>query len=113
VGTGLTFAVPFGILGFVSAAIRGDAVLGTALLAIAILNRVVQCWAVGWGVVRDERARKLTWLYPLRDLLGFGFWAASFVGGRRTKWRGDSYIIREEGRMERVGGERVARRTTA
>jgi ceramide glucosyltransferase len=98
VGTGLTFAVPFGILGFVAAAALGHTAVGAALLAWSVVNRVVQSLVVGWGVLRDPRALRLCWLYPLRDLLGFCTWAGSFVS-RTFFWRGETYLFGDGGKI--------------
>jgi ceramide glucosyltransferase len=99
VGTGMTFSVPFGILGYIAAVLSGNPGLGIAILAIGIGNRVVQSLAVGWGVVRDRESLRYCWLYPLRDLLGFALWAWSFVGGRTIVWRGQKYRLLKHGHM--------------
>jgi hypothetical protein len=52
----------------------------------------------GWGVVRDAQALRLAWLYPLRALMGFVFWCASYTG-RDIEWRGDWYRLEQGGRM--------------
>ena len=70
-GTGLIFAVPFGIFGFLGAAWLGYPWIGVLLLLAAILNRLIECLLIGWGVVHDPRALRSPWLYPIRDLLGF------------------------------------------
>jgi ceramide glucosyltransferase len=98
VGTGLTFAMPFGALGFVAAAALGNLRLAVAFLAIAFLNRVIQSVAVGWGLLRDARALSLCWLYPLRDFQGFAVWAASFLS-RDFYWRGETYRFMSGGRI--------------
>ena len=104
VGTGLTYAVPFALMGFLAALAMGRPLLGVAILASGILNRIVQCLAVGWGVVRDAEVRRSFWIYPARDLLGFVFWVASFLGSNRTFWRGDLYRLQPGGRMVRESG---------
>jgi len=48
--------------------------------------------------VRDRQALRLAWLYPLRGLMGFGFWCASY-SGRKIEWRGDWYRLEPGGRM--------------
>ena len=73
-------------------------VLGLGLLAAAYLNRVMLSLVAGGGVVRDKESAQLAWLYPLRDLMGFIFWCASY-GGRRIIWRGEWYRLANGGRM--------------
>jgi ceramide glucosyltransferase len=98
-GTGLTFSTPFGLLGLFSAISLGYWRLGVALLAWAYFSRVVQAIAVGWGVIRDRRALGLCWIYPLRDLLGFFVWVASYLCGREFSWRGERYRFTAAGRF--------------
>ncbi|MBV9181128.1 MAG: glycosyltransferase [Acidobacteria bacterium] len=98
IGAGLTFAVPFGLVGLLAGLWSGHFRLGLALLLIAFLNRVVQSIAVGWGLLRDRRALWLSWLYPLRDLQGFAIWVASFVS-HRFHWRGEIYRFSEGGKI--------------
>ncbi len=103
VGTGMTFAVPFGVIGCAAAQVAGHHVLGFAMLALALCNRVLQAVVVGWGVVRDRESLRYCWLYPLRDLLGFVLWAWSFVGGRTIVWRAQRYRLLSGGRMVLAG----------
>ncbi len=98
VGTGLTYAVPFGLLGLFAGVAAGHGVLGIWLFAVACLNRVVQSAAVGWGIIGDQRALYLSWLYPVRDFLGFLTWAGSF-GSRTFFWRGETYRFSRGGRI--------------
>ena len=100
-GTGLTFCVPFALLGAAAALLHHSPVLAVSILAMGVANRALQCLAVGWGVVRDNTARQTFWLYPIRDLLGFAFWAASFLGSRHLVWRGSRYRLEPGGRMIR------------
>jgi ceramide glucosyltransferase len=103
-GTGLIFAMPYGILGVIGGAIAGQLMLGIFLLLAAIVNRVVESWAIGWGVARDPRAQKEVWLFPMRDLLGFAVWCASYLS-KSAVWRDHRYrlvrggriVLREEG----------------
>jgi len=97
-GTGLTFAMPFGILGFVAAGILGHWALGWILFAAAFLNRLIQSLAVGWGIARDPRSALFCWLYPLRDLAGFLIWVGSYTS-RRFFWRGETYAFGKGGRI--------------
>jgi len=106
-GTGLTYAVPFGLLGLGAAAALGQPLLGAALFAWSLLNRIVLSVAVGYGVVGDRQALRLCWLYPLRDLLGFVVWVGSYCGGSSFRWRGELYRFTPGGRIVSV------KRTTA
>jgi len=99
-GTGLIFAVPYGIFGFLGAASLGRPAMGAALFGTAILNRIIECLVVGWGVVRDPRAVRTPWLYPLRDLLGFVVWCASYLS-KGSVWRDSQYKLLEGGRIVR------------
>lgn len=101
IGTGLTFAMPFGILGLATGLASGHSLLGLSLLGWAVLNSTLLSLVVGWGVVRDPRALRHCWLYPVRDLMGFCFWCASFVG-RNIVWRGIRYRLEFGGKMVRV-----------
>lgn len=103
VGTGMTFAAPFGLLGFVVGILAGHIALAFGMLALGIGNRIVQALVVGWGVVRDRESLRCCWLYPLRDLLGFVLWGWSFLGGRTIVWRGEKYRLLSGGQMVREG----------
>lgn len=97
-GTGLTFAMPFGLLGLAAGWISGNWTLGLGLLGTAFANRVVQAMVVGWGVTRDRYSALYCWLYPFRDLLGFILWCGSFSGSEIV-WRGERYRLVSGGRM--------------
>lgn len=98
-GTGLTFAVPFGVLGLIAGVGMGHVTLGVSLLVWSVFNRVVQSIAIGYGVVGDRRALRDCWLYPLRDLLGFFVWVGSYWGGSGFRWRGELYKFTHGGRI--------------
>jgi ceramide glucosyltransferase len=98
-GTGLTFAVPFGLVAFVAATALVHLATGTALLAWSLLNRIIQSIAIGYGVIGDSRALSRCWLYPLRDLLGFFVWVGSYCGGSSFRWRGELYRFTAGGRI--------------
>ncbi|HZP03631.1 MAG TPA: glycosyltransferase [Terracidiphilus sp.] len=97
-GTALTFSMPFGILGWIAAAWMGHPWLGLALFAWAVMTRWALAIAVGGLVVCDASWFGLLALYPVRDLMGFGFWAASYCG-RRVLWRGHVYELLAGGKM--------------
>jgi len=92
-GSGLIFAIPYGLVGLAAGLALGMPGLGWGLLAAAVLNRVLESWIVGWGVVRDGVALLQFWLYLLRDLLGFIVWAASYTSAK-TAWRDSRYELR-------------------
>jgi ceramide glucosyltransferase len=102
-GSGLIFAMPFGMLGLLSAALLGRWKIGAILLGLAVVNRLVEAWLVGWTVVRDPKIRRAPWLYPLRDLLGFAVWFASYLNLRYV-WRDSRFELK---------GTRIALRQTS
>ena len=95
VGMGLIFAMPFGILGFVAAAMLGHWGWGALLLGWAVVNRLIEAWAVGWIVLSDKPLLGKIWLYPTRDLLGFIVWCASFAG-TKIAWRSSRFELQGE-----------------
>jgi ceramide glucosyltransferase len=97
----MSFAMPFGVLAAIAGSLCGHSSLGWWLLGWTLANRMVMSVAVGWGVLRDRRALSCCWLYPLRDLMGFGFWLASYAGDT-VEWRGEKYRLTTGGRMIRV-----------
>ena len=98
IGSGLTFAMPFGFLGLIAAAALGRWGLGLSFLAAPFANRVIQSLVIGWWLMKDQRALKFCWLYPLRDLQGFGVWVASFLS-HTFYWRGEIYRFTKDGRI--------------
>jgi ceramide glucosyltransferase len=98
IGSVLTFAMPFGLLGAVAAIGLHRPRLALVFLITAWMNRVIMSLAAGWITVGDRRCFRYCWLYPVRDLMGFGFWCASFFG-RRIVWRGESYRLEHGGLM--------------
>jgi ceramide glucosyltransferase len=97
-GTGLTFAMPFGLLGLVWGLLSGHALLGVVWLAAMVLNRWLQAGAV-LRVMGDEGWMWGMMIYPLRDLLGSLLWLGSY-GGDRFYYRGKVYRLRHGGRVE-------------
>jgi ceramide glucosyltransferase len=97
-GTALTFSVPFGLLACGAAAWLGRPWLGLALLGWSLLTRLALALAAGRAVVGDRSWFGLLALYPLRDLMGFCFWAASYCGNR-ILWRGRVFELLPGGKM--------------
>ena len=98
-GTVLTFSMPFGLLGLLAGALLGHPGWGIALLAWSIASREALSLAVGRAVVRDPSWFNLLVLYPVRDLMGFFFWAASYMGSH-ILWRGRVFQLLPGGRMQ-------------
>jgi ceramide glucosyltransferase len=101
-GTALTFSLPFGLLGWAAGAWMGHVGWGVALLAWSVATRLAMSIAVGGMVVEDRSWFGLLVLYPVRDLMGFGFWAASYFG-RRILWRGRVFELLPGGKMRDTG----------
>jgi ceramide glucosyltransferase len=97
-GTALTFSMPFGLLAWAAAAWLGHPWWGLGLCAWGVATRIVLAIAVGRKVVRDSSWLGLIVLYPIRDLMGFFFWLASYAG-RTILWRGQVYELLPGGRM--------------
>ena len=97
-GTALTFSVPYGILALAAAAALGHPYWGIALFAWSIVTRLVLSLAVGRAVVGDQRWFASLVLYPIRDLMGFCFWVASYWG-KKVLWRGRVFELLPGGKM--------------
>lgn len=100
-GVGLTFAMPYAIVGFVASCALGAFGWGLVWLAWGVGNCIVRSIRIGWGIVHDREALYRCWLYPLRDLLGFIVWVLSFAGNR-VHFRGEQYALLTGGEIERV-----------
>ncbi len=101
-GTGLTFAAPFGLLGLLGGWVVGVPALGVALFAWAYLSRVALSVIVGGWVIGDPDAYRRGWLYPLRDLMGSVLWALSYTS-RKVGWRNDRFVLEKGGLMRKIG----------
>jgi ceramide glucosyltransferase len=99
-GTGLTYAVPFGLLGLVWGMLAGHPGLGALWLLATCVNRWLMAAVVLWAI-EDEQAGKPTLIYPLRDLLGFAVWVASYMGST-MRYHGGAYSLGVGGRFEPV-----------
>jgi ceramide glucosyltransferase len=98
VATSLSFSLPFGLLACAAAVGLGHAGWGLALLGWSVATRLALSIAVGRGVVGDRSWIGLLLLYPVRDLIGFGFWIASYLG-KRILWRGRVFELLPGGKM--------------
>ncbi|MGA3032412.1 MAG: glycosyltransferase [Terracidiphilus sp.] len=100
-GTGLTFAAPFGFVGLIEGWLMHMPLLGAGLLVWAYLSRVLLCLCAGGWVIGDPAAYRDCWLYPLRDLMGAFVWVASYTS-RRVGWRDDRFILEKGGLMRKI-----------
>ncbi|MBV8113572.1 MAG: bacteriohopanetetrol glucosamine biosynthesis glycosyltransferase HpnI [Silvibacterium sp.] len=97
-GTCLTFSVPFGLISALAAAVLRHPLLGLGLLGYSVLSRLLLAFVVGGLVVRDRNLLRTAILFPLRDLLGFIYWAASY-GSSEIVWRNQIYRLAPGGLM--------------
>ncbi len=97
-GTVLTFSMPYGLLSTGVALALHQPSLAVILLTWSWATRVVLAACVGRVVVREPRVWRNAMLYPLRDLLGFFFWSASYLGNH-VLWRGEVYELLRGGLM--------------
>ncbi len=98
-GTGLTFAMPFGVLGFFAEVLRGHWALASFFLVAAIVNRLVQA-SVVLHALGAKRTAKDVLIYPLRDLLGSLIWLASYLPAD-TRYHGTAFRIMPDGRLSK------------
>ena len=52
---------------------------------------------VGVGVVKDRAVVRNLWLLPLRDMVAFGVWFASYFDNK-VQWRGEIFVL-ENGKI--------------
>jgi len=97
-GTGLTFAMPFGLIGLLWGLASGHAELGLLWLGALVVNRWLQAGAI-LIVMGDEGWWRGTFIYPLRDFLGWTLWLGSY-GGDNFYYRGKIYKLKDGGRVE-------------
>ena len=74
-GSGLVYAVPYGLLALISAFLLGHGALGAALLGWSVLNRMIEALVIGWGITRDRECLRRPWLYAARPKIFFWAWA--------------------------------------
>jgi ceramide glucosyltransferase len=98
VGLVTTFGLMWGIL---VVALAQGAPWSWAILGVTALLRLAVAMTVGGFLLRDRAFWRNLWLLPLRDLIAFGVWVASFLGHGVT-WRGDRFELKD-GRLIRAG----------
>ena len=100
-GTSLTFSMPFALLAFCHGALAALALGGShrARMGHRESHGPGCCRRSGCGPGALAVANIL--LFPLRDLMGFGFWVASY-GSNKILWRGEQYMLETGGHMRPV-----------
>ena len=97
-GSGLTFAIPFGLLGLAWGTASGRPLAGVLWLLAMVVNRWLQAGAI-LSVMGDPDLLRNVAIYPLRDLLGSLLWLGSY-GGDKFYYRGKVYTLKPGGRVE-------------
>jgi ceramide glucosyltransferase len=100
-GTGLTFAMPYGILALFAGLGAGRPKIALAALAVSLLACAARVWAVGAKVVHEKHLFSHWALFVVRDAMGFCFWLASY-GSRRILWRGKKFLLQRDGKMRQA-----------
>ena len=86
-----TFGTMWALLVFIGA---GAAPWSWAVLGAMLLLRLGMALFICRAVLQDEAAVEQLWLLPVRDLVGFAVWVASFTGNTVT-WRGDRFELKD------------------
>jgi ceramide glucosyltransferase len=102
-GTSLTFSMPFALLAFAMALCLHWPWVAVGSLVWGIVNRMLLAAIVGVAVVKERSLLRTMLLFPLRDLMGFVFWLASY-GSNRILWRGERYTLEKGGYMRSAHG---------
>jgi ceramide glucosyltransferase len=103
-GTALTFSIPFGIFAAAAALGLHQPHLAWGLLAYSVAQRMILAALVGGLAVHERHWLRTILLYPLRDLLGFFCWVASYAGST-VLWRGNRYRLSRGGLMHSIDVE--------
>jgi ceramide glucosyltransferase len=95
-GSSLTFGMPYALLA-AGAALLGHHPAWAALFFVwGLSTRVALSLLLGRLVVEDPALARNALLYPLHDLMGFLYWAASYLSDE-IWWRGRAYRLGEDG----------------
>jgi ceramide glucosyltransferase len=91
IGLASTFGLMWALVNLIAA---HAALWSWVVLAAVLLLRVPMALAVGNAVLKDRHVLSRLWLIPLRDLIAFGVWIASFAGHTVT-WRGERFELKD------------------
>jgi ceramide glucosyltransferase len=86
----LTFGLPWAMIAVLLAPLNW---WSWSTLALALILRTTVAIQVGIGVVHDRALWRSLWLLPLRDLVAFWVWFASFADNK-VHWRGEVFILK-------------------
>jgi ceramide glucosyltransferase len=91
IGLLLTFGLPWAIFAVLLAPLSW---WSWCTLAAAAALRTAVAVKVGVGVVHDRAVLHHLWLLPIRDLVAFLVWFASFANNT-VHWRGDVFLLKD------------------
>jgi len=80
-GTGLVFAMPYGIFGMLAAPFRALD-LGIVFISCHAFESIIESWAIGWASF-GTLSRAIALGSTGADLLGFAVWCASYPASAR------------------------------
>ena len=84
-----THPLPLALLALLAS---GGSFWGLWLLLLALLLRLSLALQTGLAVLADRSLLADLWLLPLRDLVAFALWIASFASNR-IEWRGHHFLL--------------------
>jgi len=91
-------------LALLNAVLAHGSEFSLGLLGATLVIRLTMAWLVGVHWLKDRILRNYFWLVPVRDLLSFAIWCASWVG-RKVEWRGRQFEVSHDGKMVEVRRE--------
>ena len=72
------------------------------LFAATMVVRFLPVFVIGVYGLKDRTLARYFWLVPIRDLITFGVWVASFVGNE-IQWRGSDFRVLRGGKLAPAG----------
>jgi ceramide glucosyltransferase len=103
--------VTFGLLWALLAVLLSHSGWAWALLGVTAGFRMAVALAVGKFALQDPAIPAQLWLLPIRDMLAFGVWLASFFGNK-VHWRGEEFMLKN-GKLFLIRPESEMRKTTS
>ncbi|MBI2816838.1 MAG: bacteriohopanetetrol glucosamine biosynthesis glycosyltransferase HpnI [Acidobacteria bacterium] len=91
----LTFGIIFAAVAII---LRPHSGIALSLLFVTVSSRFLAAFGSGLVVCRDKTVAKFFWLLPIRDLVGFCIWVASFWGSQIV-WRNKRFKLEKGGKM--------------